>query len=114
MEFTLEDILKNSELKIVDVQRAGCVVFHIPAEFNGEVASQFIGKLKGWAEQLGVNILILPKEVQISAIPREAVSESQIHSRVDALEKQVDAIINNLSNEGETSEEEDPIVVVKS
>lgn len=115
MKLTLEEILKKTDLNILDIQRAGCVVFHMPAECQGEVASQFIDKLKGWAEQLGVNILVLPKEVQISAIPRESVTDSNIHVRVEALEKQFEAVLNNLKDEMVLVENEPtPTVSVKS
>ena len=94
MDHAFEEFFKKSHLTLLDIQRAGCVVFHMPVDANAETISAFTTKLKDWAKNIRINVLILPHDVKISAIPKEIVKSSNIHSRVEALERQLKALPN--------------------
>ena len=94
MNAVIDEFFKNSKLNILDIQRAGCVVFHVPDEANAEVVGAFTEKLKIWAKSIGVNVLILPSSIQVSAIPREVLTDSSFHARLDMLERQIKSVTN--------------------
>jgi len=94
MKTAIDEFFKNSKLNILDIQRAGCVVFHIPENADVEVSQAFTEKLKSWAQSIGVNVLVLPSNVQVSAIPREVLTDSSFHVRLELLEKKMKSLTN--------------------
>jgi len=93
------EYFKKSNLTLLDIQRAGCVVFHMPEHLDEETCALFTQKLKDWAKNIRINVLILPHDIKVSAIPKEVLIPSTIHHRVDSLERQLKAVLSNTDME---------------
>jgi hypothetical protein len=80
-----EEVMKSCGVDLLKIQEAGCVVFRYPAKLNSQEVAILSSQAKEWGKDIGVNVLVIPEELQIEIIPHILVTKPEIYKQVEIM-----------------------------
>lgn len=94
---TLEEAMKLTQVELIDIQKAGCVVIKMIESVPGSYLAEVGKTAKKWAEELGVNVLILPHNMDVNVISHELVKQPLQSQILESLQERIKMLNDRIS-----------------